>query len=560
MKTTAWVLLLAAAAWGQQVAVPRGGSLGPSSRLSDGASLSADKVDGSHSSAMPGANTGAVAEGNGKLAPGWIPLPTSSSIGGIFMDTDCLAGNHVNRIDTASGRLECSADGGEWSAIGNKPAAFPPDTSSQAWQELQSEVGAKLGAAALDSPLIISKFGGGTCSGYLKSDGTCDTPSGSESTPSLDETSTPGSVHSSKPVEVAGTQTDLTITEGTPVIVAGENHWSVDSATHRPAYSYNGGAANRVAFVGDAVPKSTRSAPGGTYMDAACATGSHVSDIDQTTGELACSADQGGGFSGWFLAPATTHSPDTGTYSGSVEVTIGGCSGGTAYYSTDNGATVNEYVSTLTFSGTTTLVSRCEKGHYDDSAAKTSTYTLDSFSQVASDDFNRTSASTLGANWTNDIGTFGVGSNATAYAATPGVGSQVLAHWSANSFNNRQYSEVKLATISTTWQGSGPAIRASAAGGYVAYAHETNKLSLMKLVAGSAGSVLCSTDTSPATVAAGDVIRIEADGTTITVKRTSGTPATLITCTDSSYSTGAAGVGAYDNLHGDLDDWTGGNL
>ncbi|HSB76081.1 MAG TPA: hypothetical protein VLC12_10550, partial [Terriglobales bacterium] len=201
MRTTTCILLLAAAAWGQQVAVPQGGSLGPSSRLSDAASMSADKVDGSHSSSTPGASTVPVAGSNGKLAPGWIPLPTSSSIGGIFMDADCLTGNHVSGIDAASGRLECSADAADWSIIANKPAAFPPDISSQAWQDLlaalalkapQAAVDAKLAISALDSTLIVSKFNGGACAGYLKSDGSCDTPSESEGTPSLDETSVSG--------------------------------------------------------------------------------------------------------------------------------------------------------------------------------------------------------------------------------------------------------------------------------------------------------------------------------------------------------------------------------
>ena len=224
--------------------------------------MSADKVDGSHSSSTPGASTVPVTGSNGKLAPGWIPLPTSSSIGGIFMDADCLTGNHVSGIDAASGRLECSADAADWSTLANKPAAFPPDISSQAWQDLlaalalkapQAALDEKLAISALDSTLIVSKFNGGACAGYLKSDGGCDTPSGSESTPSLDETSVTGSVYSSKPFKVAGTQTDMEVVEGTPVEVAGENHWSVDSATHRPAYSYNGGIASKVAFVGDGI-------------------------------------------------------------------------------------------------------------------------------------------------------------------------------------------------------------------------------------------------------------------------------------------------------------------
>ncbi|HLK33494.1 MAG TPA: hypothetical protein VKT29_10425 [Terriglobales bacterium] len=150
MKRTACMLLLAATAWGQQVAVPQGGTLGPSCNLSDAATLSADKLDGSHGAVNPGANAVPVADSNGKIAPGWIPLPTASSIGGIFMDADCLAGSHVNGIDTATGRLKCFADsGGDWNTIVNKPANFPPDTNASAWLDLLATIALK---APKDNP------------------------------------------------------------------------------------------------------------------------------------------------------------------------------------------------------------------------------------------------------------------------------------------------------------------------------------------------------------------------------------------------------------------------
>lgn len=167
MKTTACILLLAAAGWAQQVAVPQGGSLGSSSKLSDAATLSADKLDGSHSSATPGANTVPASDSNGKLAPGWLPLPTSSSMGGVFMDADCLAGNHVSGIDAASGRLECSGDASDWSSISNRPLVFPPDTGSAAWQDLVSQLALKapLGGAALTGATTAEQI---TVSGFMQ--------------------------------------------------------------------------------------------------------------------------------------------------------------------------------------------------------------------------------------------------------------------------------------------------------------------------------------------------------------------------------------------------------
>ena len=790
MKTTACILLLAAAAWAQEVAVPQGGSLGPSCKLSDAATLGADKLDGSHSSATPAANTVPVADSNGKLAPGWIPLPTGSSIGGIFMSADCLTGNHVSGIDPATGQLKCAGDTADWSNIGNKPTAFPPDTGSQSWQDLLATLalkaasanaaltgtttaeeivaatsvqvgsgtpavnfsygtamptgactagmywrqvsadtlaefyctggnwtasgaggggtwgsiagtlsnqadlqtalnarvpvadkgtangvatlnasskvvqdpanaqttaagakipvaggGGKLGAdwlplptasalggvfisancgagnhvnginlttgeltctadtggspsadatslqgrtldntapssnqflawlgsswgpssitstqvsglgdaatkntgtttgtvaagddsritgalaksggtmtgtltlagnpsatndasnkgyvdtqigtraptasptftgtvsgvtaamvglgnvtnvaqmpssyldtdtalaansdtkvasqkatkayadtklatSALNAALITSKFstGGGACSGYLKNDGTCDVST--ESTPSLDETTTAGAVHSSKPLEIAGTQTDSRVTEGTAVVVTGENHFSFNSSTHRPSYSFNGGTAKDAAYVGDSIlatqlPKPTTSALGGVYSDADCSAGQHFNGIDTATGRmkcaadassytlpaltasalggvkgtgtalacsgtdkvtgfasdgtLQCAADQTSGSTGWITAPATTHDNDTGTYNNDVTVTVGGCSGGTKYVSSD-GSTVAAYSTPISVTATaTTVKSRCLATGYDPSAVKSSTYTL----------------------------------------------------------------------------------------------------------------------------------------------------------------------------------------
>ncbi|HJS98639.1 MAG TPA: chitobiase/beta-hexosaminidase C-terminal domain-containing protein [Terriglobales bacterium] len=564
MKTTVSILLLAAAAWAQEVAVPQGGSLGPSCKLSDVATLGADKLDGSHGSGTPAANSVPVADSNGKLAPGWIPLPTGSSIGGIFMSADCLAGNHVNGIDPASGQLKCAADAADWSNVGNKPSAFPPDTASQAWQDLVAAVGlkaplanaalsgtttaeqivaatsvqvgsgipavnfsygtsaptgactagmywrqvsadtvsefycnagswtasgaggganwgsiagtlasqtdlqaalnarmpltggtmsgtlvlggtpsgtndaankgyvdtqfanalpssylstdgtlaansdtkvasqkatktyadTKLASSALDSTLIVSKFGGGTCSGYLKSDGTCATPTGISglTTGTFPKAATGTSlgdsalsedasnVNSAKPLAISGNSKIENITETTPVLAAaGKGAESWNSATHRPAYSYDAGAAKDVAFVGDAVtaaqlPKPTISSLGGVQAKDCSGTG-HVQKIN-TDGSITCSADSGVAGSDWISAPATTHDNDTGTYNNDVTLTVGGCAGGSKYYSS-NGTTVSPYSTPLSITVTgTTVKSRCELASYSPSAAKSSTYTL----------------------------------------------------------------------------------------------------------------------------------------------------------------------------------------
>ncbi len=287
LKTTACILLLAAAGWGQQVAVPQGGSLGPSCNLSDGLTLGADKLDGSHGSVVPAANAVPVADSNGKVAPGWIPLPTASSVGGIFMDADCLAGNHVSGIDLATGRLKCSADTGTGGGLGGTVtsgkillAASSTTAGDSAMTENSGDITSTKkqkapsfeGTATSDQSLILPAVTSETVSAtgqakliaksnqlQLSVNGGPFAAVGANLPPGADTqvpfndgmnwgtlsgytfNKTTGALAVPGPIIASGTTQIASITEAAPSnAVAGKGKVMFNSVTHRPVYCYDG--------------------------------------------------------------------------------------------------------------------------------------------------------------------------------------------------------------------------------------------------------------------------------------------------------------------------------
>ena len=144
--------------------------------------------------------------------------------------------------------------------------------------------------------------------------------------------------------------------------------WSIDNATGAAQFknlTVNGsapltsadkeGAGNRIASVDSGVPDGCAQFAGGKL----------------TSAGGACLAA-----TPWVPAPATTHDHDTGIYANDVTVTVGGCSGGAKYVSTD-GATVSAYGAPVSITATgATLKSRCLATGYDPSVVRSSTYTL----------------------------------------------------------------------------------------------------------------------------------------------------------------------------------------
>lgn len=154
-------------------------------------------------------------------------------------------------------------------------------------------------------------------------------------------------------------------------------------------------------------------------------------------------------------------------------------------------------------------------------------------------------------NWTNmDVG-IQIQSNAAAGAGGGGYG---FAYWSADSFNNDQFSEVKQVGSGAF----GPIVRASGTNTLVMFdCNDTGgtRSFLYKRVSGSY------TDISPLalltlTFATNDVARLEVSGTTYTMYKNG---ASVATQSDASIASGSAGVMVL-NTSATVDDWQGGDL
>jgi len=131
-----------------------------------------------------------------------------------------------------------------------------------------------------------------------------------------------------------------------------------------------------------------------------------------------------------------------------------------------------------------------------------------------------------------------------------------LAAYYAGTFAADQYAEAKITQVGSASQRMGVAVRAGAGSAYV-------------LQAGSSGWVLAKLvnygyvelGTGAWTLSAGDVVRVEASGTTITAKRNGST---VTTVTDASHASGNPGVSgegsAASGTYTLLDDWVGDDL
>lgn len=133
-----------------------------------------------------------------------------------------------------------------------------------------------------------------------------------------------------------------------------------------------------------------------------------------------------------------------------------------------------------------------------------------------------------------------------------------------NTFADNQYSQFTLITLTGGSSGSdagiGPALRA-ASGARTYYrilinAAATNNTFIAKMVGGSY-TILSGSDDTVAW-AASDVVRGEAEGTTIRLKRNGGE---VLSVTDASIASGQAGLTYSSTITAaDIDDWGGGDL
>lgn len=168
---------------------------------------------------------------------------------------------------------------------------------------------------------------------------------------------------------------------------------------------------------------------------------------------------------------------------------------------------------------------------------------------------NGTSLTTYSANWTINNGSFVINTNGLIGATSV---DDSLAHWNADVFSNDQYSQLTIAAIVSGGY-PGPAVRVPASGktAYFIQSDSADGLYMYKMVAG----VETQLGGTGAVVVANDVLRLEVSGTTLTPKKNGTLIATPGTQTDSTLTSGSAGIDIYDNLTGArVDDWSGGNL
>jgi hypothetical protein len=167
---------------------------------------------------------------------------------------------------------------------------------------------------------------------------------------------------------------------------------------------------------------------------------------------------------------------------------------------------------------------------------------------------NNTALPTYSANWTANAGTLAIYDNSVAPYDS---GAENAAHWNADAFDADQYAQVTLSETVSDAYAIGPGIRCAASGAtyYLYYTSSAGRYlyvsdggSLTEL--GSAGAV-----------SVGVVMRLEANGTTITPKLDGVTDSTIGAVSNEALSSGYAGVTGYGaNSDTRADSFEGGNL
>jgi hypothetical protein len=173
-------------------------------------------------------------------------------------------------------------------------------------------------------------------------------------------------------------------------------------------------------------------------------------------------------------------------------------------------------------------------------------------SPVDADSFTRANATTLGANWVNNVSTMQISGNAAVAAANV----YALDSYVGQSFNADQFSRATIKAVDG--YGVGVAVRTGTAGTYTAYELfcSTAGEVLQKIVSGTP-TILA---TPSAVCAANDVIELDIAGTYLTAIHNGSVDATY---SDSSINSGAPGVVAGNGgtvTNDALINWVGGSL
>lgn len=179
----------------------------------------------------------------------------------------------------------------------------------------------------------------------------------------------------------------------------------------------------------------------------------------------------------------------------------------------------------------------------------------EAYAATSSDNFARANGP-LGANWTDmSDGGLTIVSQTAAGSSASNSGDM----WTAQTFGSNQYSEVETTSVALTGgEWVGPSVRSQAAGAsdYVGiYYWNWGSPELMLFLRSSGGWEQLGSSYNSGVLAAGTVLELMANGTTITFLENN---VPRITATDSTLSGGAPGIMAYGT--GAVTDWSGGDV
>jgi hypothetical protein len=172
------------------------------------------------------------------------------------------------------------------------------------------------------------------------------------------------------------------------------------------------------------------------------------------------------------------------------------------------------------------------------------------FALPATDSFTGTDNGPLSANWTTLDGGWKIITN----RAESTVAGGNLAMWNADTFADDQYAQATVTTI-TGWI-AGPGVRLASLRGYIITVEATSSQIVIQRINSDESYTALQTIGS-LTITSGDLWRLEAEGTTL---RAYQNGVQRGSATDATYSSGAAGIFAYNAGSSWLDDWEGGNL
>jgi hypothetical protein len=177
----------------------------------------------------------------------------------------------------------------------------------------------------------------------------------------------------------------------------------------------------------------------------------------------------------------------------------------------------------------------------------------------ASDNFNRATESPLAGNWTNTAGSGNeaqLDTNAVFFQTGAAL---CMAYWNADAFNGNHYSQITLASYDDTTKQFAVAVRVQSGtvSGYY-FGAWVGVYEIGRIDSGTATAIT----TGLGTPAAGDVLKLEVSGTTLTAYVDGASVGTGATTSGGAAITGgAAGITGYGGaLGGTLDNWEGGDV